>query len=57
MCGTSLAGFLGIGVHWVASRAGEQMEPIIIGVSLFLLGIFINKIKFHVHTYTINTHT
>ncbi|QCE07727.1 Aluminum-activated malate transporter [Vigna unguiculata] len=37
MCGTSLAGFLGIGVHWVASRAGEQFEPIIIGISLFLL--------------------
>ncbi|KAK7356815.1 hypothetical protein VNO80_16093 [Phaseolus coccineus] len=37
MCGTSLAGFLGIGVHWVASRAGEQFEPIIVGVSLFLL--------------------
>ncbi|RDX60353.1 Aluminum-activated malate transporter 10, partial [Mucuna pruriens] len=37
ICGTSLAGFLGIGVHWVASRAGEQMEPIIVGVSLFLL--------------------
>ncbi|CAJ1976352.1 unnamed protein product [Sphenostylis stenocarpa] len=37
MCGTSLAGFLAIGVHWVASRGGEQLEPIIIGVSLFLL--------------------
>ncbi|KAK7344099.1 hypothetical protein VNO77_13362 [Canavalia gladiata] len=37
MCGTSLAGFLGIGVHWVASRAGEQLEPIIVGFSLFLL--------------------
>ncbi|WVY97649.1 hypothetical protein V8G54_029800 [Vigna mungo] len=37
MCGTSLAAFLGIGVHWVASRAGEQFEPIIIGISLFLL--------------------
>ncbi|KAG5075758.1 hypothetical protein JHK82_057096 [Glycine max] len=37
MFGTSLAGFLGIGVHWVASRAGEQWEPVIVGVSLFLL--------------------
>jgi len=46
MCGTSLAGFLGIGVHWVASRAGEQFEPIIIGISLFLLGIYV--------THTIN---
>ncbi|XP_027364576.1 aluminum-activated malate transporter 10-like [Abrus precatorius] len=37
MCGTSLAGFLAIGVHWVASKAGEQLEPIIVGASLFLL--------------------
>ncbi|KAK7306856.1 hypothetical protein VNO77_44816 [Canavalia gladiata] len=38
ICGTSLAGFLGFGVHWVASRAGEQLEPLIVGVSVFLLG-------------------
>ncbi|KAK7278320.1 hypothetical protein RJT34_23347 [Clitoria ternatea] len=37
ICGTSLAGFLAIGVHWVASRAGDQLEPVIVGVSLFLL--------------------
>ncbi|KAL5138992.1 Aluminum-activated malate transporter 10 [Glycine soja] len=37
MCGTSLAGFLGIGVHWVASRAGEQWEPVIAGVSIVKL--------------------
>lgn len=40
MCGTSLAGLLGIGVHWVASKAGDQFEPIIVGASLFLLGIY-----------------
>ncbi|KAL2325248.1 hypothetical protein Fmac_024306 [Flemingia macrophylla] len=37
MFGTSLAGFLGIGVHWVAGKAGGQFEPIITGVCLFLL--------------------
>ncbi|KAK7391838.1 hypothetical protein VNO78_20261 [Psophocarpus tetragonolobus] len=37
MCGTSLAGFLAIGVHWVASRAGDQWEPVIVEVCLFLL--------------------
>ncbi|MED6157760.1 hypothetical protein PIB30_026289 [Stylosanthes scabra] len=37
ICGTSLAGFLAIGVHWLASRAGEQWGPLIAGVSLFLL--------------------
>ncbi|CAI8603194.1 unnamed protein product [Vicia faba] len=37
ICGTTLAGLLAFGVHWVASRAGDQWEPIIVGVSLFLL--------------------
>jgi len=39
ICGTALAGFLALGVHWVASKAGKQLEPIIVGVLLFLLGI------------------
>ncbi|XP_028805902.1 aluminum-activated malate transporter 10-like [Neltuma alba] len=37
ICATSIAGFLAIGVHWVANRAGDHVEPIIEGVSLFLL--------------------
>ncbi|KAI3421434.1 uncharacterized protein J3R85_012244 [Psidium guajava] len=37
VCGTFLAGFLGIGVDWVADRSGEKFEPLIIGASLFLL--------------------
>ncbi|OIW13079.1 hypothetical protein TanjilG_24426 [Lupinus angustifolius] len=37
ICGTSLAGFLAFGVHWVASKAGDEFEPIIVGVSIFLL--------------------
>ncbi|XP_052192058.1 aluminum-activated malate transporter 10 [Diospyros lotus] len=35
--GTLLAGSLGIGVHWVATQSGERFEPIIIGLSVFLL--------------------
>ncbi|XP_022158799.1 aluminum-activated malate transporter 10 isoform X2 [Momordica charantia] len=35
--GTSLAGGLGIGVHWVAAECGDRFEPIILGISLFLL--------------------
>jgi len=39
ICGTTLAGLLAFGVQWVASKAGKQLEPIIVGVLLFLLGI------------------
>lgn len=35
--GTSLAGCLGIGVHWIAAESGDKFEPIILGISLFLL--------------------
>ncbi|XWS50140.1 hypothetical protein CRYUN_Cryun12cG0063200 [Craigia yunnanensis] len=37
ICGTFLAGFLAVGVHWVASRSGERFEPIVVGASVFLL--------------------
>ncbi|RZC69637.1 hypothetical protein C5167_032758 [Papaver somniferum] len=37
--GTSLAGVLAIGVHWVASKSGEKLEPVILGASVFLLVI------------------
>ncbi|KAI6701960.1 hypothetical protein NL676_011096 [Syzygium grande] len=37
VCGTFLAGFLGVGVNWVAERSGEKFERLIIGASLFLL--------------------
>ncbi|KAF5935284.1 hypothetical protein HYC85_026413 [Camellia sinensis] len=35
--GTFLAGFLAVGVHWIANQSGEKFEPIIVGVSVFLL--------------------
>ncbi|KAK1559220.1 hypothetical protein Q3G72_012014 [Acer saccharum] len=35
--GTSLAGSLGVGVHWIASHSSKEMEPIIIGASVFVL--------------------
>ncbi|KAI5601199.1 hypothetical protein BDE02_01G076700 [Populus trichocarpa] len=35
--GTTLAGFLAFGVHWVASQSGQEFEPLITGASVFLL--------------------
>lgn len=37
ICGTFLAGILAVGIHWVASRSGERLEPLVVGVSVFLL--------------------
>ncbi|XP_009358731.1 aluminum-activated malate transporter 10-like [Pyrus x bretschneideri] len=37
ICGTFLAGFLAIGIHWIANRSGKEFEPIITGISVFLL--------------------
>lgn len=37
ICATCLAGFLAIGVHWVASQSGTKYEPLILGASVFLL--------------------
>ncbi|KAK3036069.1 hypothetical protein RJ639_029822 [Escallonia herrerae] len=34
---TFLAGSLGIGVHWVANQCGENFEPIVLELSVFLL--------------------
>lgn len=34
ICATGLAGFLALGVHWVASQSGEKFEPIIMGASV-----------------------
>ncbi|MBA0736775.1 hypothetical protein Gogos_010280 [Gossypium gossypioides] len=34
--GTFLAGFLAVGVHWVASRSGERVEPFVVGASTLL---------------------
>jgi uncharacterized membrane protein YccC len=47
ICGTTLAGLLALGVHWVASRAGAEWEPVIVGASLFLLGILFIEINFY----------
>ncbi|OMP02860.1 Aluminum-activated malate transporter [Corchorus olitorius] len=35
--GTLLAGFLALGIHWIASQSGERFEPIVVGASVFLL--------------------
>ncbi|XP_050249471.1 aluminum-activated malate transporter 10-like [Quercus robur] len=35
--GTFLAGSLALGVQWIADKSGETFQPIIIGISVFLL--------------------
>ncbi|WMV44105.1 hypothetical protein MTR67_037490 [Solanum verrucosum] len=35
--GTFCAGFLAIGIHWIANQSGKRFEPIIMGVSIFIL--------------------
>ncbi|KAK8636691.1 hypothetical protein V6N13_124431 [Hibiscus sabdariffa] len=37
MFATFLAGFLALGVHWIASRSGDRFEPFVVGASVFLL--------------------
>ncbi|GMN31379.1 hypothetical protein TIFTF001_003232 [Ficus carica] len=37
ICGTFLAGFIAVGVHWVALQSGEKSEPFIMGISVFIL--------------------
>ncbi|KAJ0779045.1 putative aluminum-activated malate transporter [Helianthus annuus] len=37
ICATFLAGFLALGIHWIASHASHQFEPYIMGISLFIL--------------------
>ena len=36
--GTFLAGSLALGVQWIACKSGETFKPIIIGISVFILG-------------------
>ncbi|XP_062119608.1 aluminum-activated malate transporter 10 [Humulus lupulus] len=37
ICGTLLAGFAAIGVHWIARHSGDKFEPYIVGVFVFFL--------------------
>ncbi|XP_071703775.1 aluminum-activated malate transporter 10-like [Rutidosis leptorrhynchoides] len=37
ICATFLAGFLALGIHWIASQSGHRFEPYIMGISLFIL--------------------
>ncbi|CAJ2628318.1 unnamed protein product [Trifolium pratense] len=46
ICGTTLAGLLALGVQWVASRAGAEWEPVIVGASLFLLASAVTFSRF-----------
>ncbi|KAK9743193.1 hypothetical protein RND81_03G223400 [Saponaria officinalis] len=33
---TTLAGVLGVGVHWIASQCGQKYEPVVLGASVFI---------------------
>ncbi|KAG1354553.1 Aluminum-activated malate transporter 10 [Cocos nucifera] len=35
---TLSAGGLAVGIHWIASKTGERVEPVILSASVFLLG-------------------
>lgn len=35
--GTFCAGFLAVGIHWIANQSGKRFEPIIMGASIFIL--------------------
>ncbi|XP_071700353.1 aluminum-activated malate transporter 10-like [Rutidosis leptorrhynchoides] len=37
ICATFLAGFLALGVNWVAAQSGHRFEPVIMGISLFVI--------------------
>ena len=40
---TTIAGFLGVGVHWIAGHCGEKYEPIVTGASVFIFGELISS--------------
>ncbi|KAI3469115.1 hypothetical protein Pfo_025778 [Paulownia fortunei] len=44
--GTSLAGFLAVGIHWIATRSGEKLEPFIMGVAVFVLASATTFLRF-----------
>ncbi|GAB4861566.1 hypothetical protein Ancab_036759 [Ancistrocladus abbreviatus] len=43
---TAIAGYLGVGVHWIASRCGENFEPIILGTSVFIFAAAVTFSRF-----------
>lgn len=38
--GTFIAGSIGVGVHWIANQCGEELEPVVLQVSVSVLGEF-----------------
>lgn len=35
---TFLAGSIGLGVHWMANQCGHQLEPLVLQLSIFIVG-------------------
>lgn len=48
---TFLAGALGIGADYFASLFGKNGEPIVLGILVFLLGIYVSKSTIYVSLY------
>ncbi|KAL2540966.1 Aluminum-activated malate transporter 2 [Abeliophyllum distichum] len=44
---TLLAGSLGVGAHRLASFAGERLEPMLIGLSVFFVASAVTFVRFH----------
>jgi len=42
-CATLLAGALGVGGQHLANAFGEREKPIVLGILVFILGIYIYK--------------
>ena len=38
ICGTLVAGALGVGVHHIARLFGKKEEPVVLGIFVFLIG-------------------
>nr|XP_043630008.1 aluminum-activated malate transporter 10-like isoform X2 [Erigeron canadensis]XP_043630012.1 aluminum-activated malate transporter 10-like isoform X2 [Erigeron canadensis] len=43
---TTLAGFLALGSHWIASQAGHRFEPVIMEISLFVIALVTTLSRF-----------
>jgi len=43
-CATLLAGALGVGGQHLATTFGEREKPIVLGILVFILGIYVNTI-------------
>ncbi|XP_074282462.1 aluminum-activated malate transporter 10-like [Silene latifolia] len=43
---TTVAGSLGVGIHWIASQCGQKYEPIVLGASVFIFASVVTFSRF-----------